>query len=104
MIELRHSDIVSQTPLTIWNRVMKSYLVFLGSDRASHDIQGKFETIHYKFSENLFAVGSSAQTPAELCERIGIGATCPGVVVAMNQFYSHFDKALWQKLDAWSAK
>ena len=83
---------------------MRSYLVFMTPGLATREAQKKFETIHYQFSDSLFAVGSSAQTPAELSERLGIGESCPGVVVAMDQYYGHFDRALWQKLEAWHAK
>lgn len=83
---------------------MRNYLVLIQNNSDSQGVQERFETLHYRFSETLFAVGSDAPTPADLCERLGINAECPGIAVGMDRCYGHFDMALWQKLDAVNRK
>lgn len=79
---------------------MQNYLVFLpGGERK---IEEKFPRAHYRLMDSLWAVGSSLSTCVDVCEELGIEEESPGVVANVHEYYGHFDRALWQKLTAWS--
>ena len=80
---------------------MNNFLVFMPG--GGHKVEAAFPR-HYRLAENsLWAVASSESTCADVCEQLGIGPGEPGVVSRMDEYYGHYDRALWEKLSAWSA-
>ena len=78
---------------------MQIYLVFMPEGQA--DVETQFPQNH-RISENLWAVGSPLSTSAEVCFALGIDEPRTMVVTPMEGYYGHYDRALWQKLGAWS--
>ena len=80
---------------------MNCYLVYIpgGSD----DLKQKLGTHHYYELEGdrLWAVATKENTCADVSNLVGIGASKPGVVIRLGEYYGHYDTALWQKLVAW---
>jgi len=80
---------------------MANYFIFMpGGDDA---VKTRFPDTHYHISEGLWAVASRLRTSADVCEQLGISGGLRGIVVPMEEYYGHYDRALWQKLAAWSA-
>ena len=79
---------------------MNCYLVFMkdGKER----IEETFPTAHFWIDENLWAIGSEVPTCVDVCELLGIDTDNRMIVVPMNDYYGRFDRALWQRLEAWS--
>ena len=81
---------------------MNNHLVFMPG--GEQKVAEQFPR-HYQLAEDsLWAVAGDESTCADVCERLGIGSGEPGVVSRMDEYYGHYDRALWQKLNAWSAQ
>ena len=79
---------------------MNNYLVFMpgGEDK----VETEFPRHYPLAAGSLWAVGSDELTCADVCDRLGIGSGESGVVYRIDDYYGHYDRALWQKLAAWS--
>ena len=79
---------------------MNGYLVFMpGSE---DKVEAEFPCHYPPAAGSLWAVGSDEPTCADVCAKLGIGSGEPGVVYRIDDYYGHHDRALWQKLAAWS--
>ena len=78
---------------------MNNYLVFMpgGEDK----VETEFPRRYPLAAGSLWAVGSDELTCADVCARLGIGSGESGVVYRIDDYYGHYDRALWQKLAAW---
>ena len=80
---------------------MQTYLVYIS--KGGENVTTCLPNTNFQLAEGLWAVGSSAETPADLSEALGIGGgVVTGVVVSMETYYGYYDNALWQRLEAWS--
>lgn len=78
---------------------MNRFLIFM--PKGHKEIAAHFEHLH-TLTDQLWAVGSKDATTADVCDRIGIGTNkVEDVVVKIDDFQGYFDKALWQRPDAW---
>ena len=62
---------------------------------------------HYPPAEDsLWAVAADENTCADVCERLGItpSGSGRGVVSKIEEYYGFYDRALWEKLNAWRAQ
>ena len=79
---------------------MQNYLVFL--PEGGRRVEEVFPDSHHRIADDLWAVGSRLRTCVEVCDALGLDDPHTMVVVPMNEYYGRFDRALWQKLEAWS--
>lgn len=62
---------------------------------------------HFPLAEDsLWAVAADENTCVDVCERLGITSIGggPGVVSKIEDYYGFYDRALWEKLNAWKAQ
>ena len=82
---------------------MQRFLVYMpeGSDA----LEFVFHRHFYEIEKNkLWVVAAAgAQTSADVCKALGIGSGKTGVVIRIDEYFGHYDTALWQKLEAWRA-
>lgn len=69
-----------------------------GGDEAVTQI---FPDAHHQIAPDLWAIGSPLLTCFDVCQRLGVDEGRRMVVAPMSEYYGRFDRALWQKLDAW---
>ena len=83
---------------------MYNYLVYMPGGK--EELEEQFPRACYRLTDGLWAVGSPFRTPTEVCEQLGVneGDGRTMVVVSMEEYYGRYDRALWQKLNAWSAQ
>ena len=60
---------------------------------------------NHVLNDDLWAIAASEFTCAEISEKLGIqtpsGGDRTGVVFRIEDYYGFFDRALWEKLNAW---
>ena len=78
---------------------MNRYLIYMPGGEPQ--ITQVFPDAHQKTSEDLWAVGTSLRTCTDVCTTVGIMEGKSGVLVPMEEYYGRFDRALWQRLEAW---
>ena len=78
---------------------MNAYLVFMPD--GEKQVGDAFGENRYRLASGLWVVGSDISTSADVCDRLGIEQDHSMVVVPINEYYGRFDRALWQRLDAW---
>ena len=66
-------------------------------------ITSTFPDHHAILGGSVYMVAAKQRTCAEVCDAIGIGngAQKNGLVTKVNDYYGLFDRALWEKMDAW---
>ena len=75
------------------------YLVYMPD--AKDTIESVF-TDHHNVADGFWVVNTPISTCAAVCEKLETGENRLGVVFSLNEYYGYYDRALWQKLDAWS--
>ncbi len=85
---------------------MKLYVVIVpAGEMNSADVAGAFPDNYELLPGNVWAVGGAVATCAEVCEMLGIGRDGRrGVVTKMDDYYGFYDRALWEKANAWGAQ
>ena len=83
---------------------MKRYVVIVPvGEMDSSDVTATFPDNYEVLPGNVWAVGAPQATCAEVCELLGIGQGGKrGVVTSMDDYYGFYDRALWEKANAWS--
>ena len=81
---------------------MNLYLVFMPG--GGEKVQATFPDRNYEFTKSLWAVAGKEATCADVCSALGIARGSRGIVSTVSEYYGHFDRALWQKLSAWSSE
>ena len=72
-------------------------------------VTSTFPEHHPVLEGRVYMVAAKQKTCAEVCDAIGIGngaeigngAKKSGLVTKVNDYYGLFDRALWEKMDAW---
>ncbi len=80
---------------------MRTYLVFMPADEGR--VEKEFSDANFKMGDGLWAIGTEILTAADVCERLGMNEDSEIVVVPIRDYYGRFDRALWQKLEAWGS-
>ena len=69
-----------------------------------------FPEHHAVLEGTVYMVAAEQRTCAEVCEVLGFGngakgngADRSGVVIKVDNYYGLFDRALWEKMNAWQA-
>ena len=78
---------------------MARYLVFVPN--APGVVEHSFPE-RYRLDEGMWAVRSSLATCSEVHEHLALGPDRAGVVIKITEYYGHYDRALWEKLESWS--
>ena len=83
---------------------MNNFLVFMpgGSD----SVKASFPQPYPLAEDSLWAVAADENTCVDVCERLGITPSGDvwGVVSKIEEYLGFYDRALWQKLNAWTAQ
>ncbi len=84
---------------------MNCYLIV--SQITPDEIKSAFSE-HMQVMPNVWVVAGRQSTCAEVCEVLGIAPPSDhtpsgntGLVLALGQYYGYFDRALWEKVEAW---
>lgn len=85
---------------------MKRYVVIVPKGEIEPPLLTKvFPHFYELVAETVWIVGSPQITCAEVCETLGIGRDGKrGVVTKMDDYYGFYDRALWEKANAWGAQ
>ena len=85
---------------------MKRYVVIVpAGEMDSIHVTKVFPENYELLPGNVWAVGAPQATCAEVCEKLGIGRDGKrGVVTKMDDYYGFYDRALWEKANAWGAQ
>lgn len=85
---------------------MERYVVIVPTDEIEPGfLSATFPNNHEVLSGNVWVVGAPQTTCAEVCEALGIGQDGKrGVVTKMNDYYGFYDRAVWEKANAWAAQ
>ena len=80
---------------------MNTFLVFM--PEGGKAVQSVFPRNYAIMQDVLWAVASDLTTCADVSERLGMNPVerNRGVVTRIDEFYGYFDRALWEKLNAW---
>ena len=76
------------------------YQVFLPGGAAA--VEEHYPRRYALLDDSLWVIAADEATPADVCQRLGIGPERSGVVTGLEVYYGFYDAALWQKIDAWS--
>lgn len=85
---------------------MKRYVVIVPAGEVNAaDVTETFPDNYELLPGKVWAVGAPQATCVEVCELLGIGlGGKPGVVTKMDDYYGFYDRALWEKANAWGAQ
>ena len=79
---------------------MNTYLIFMPNG-AEH-VEQEFPLHHTIESDTLWAIGTDLLTCADVWEKFE-PTDASGVVVKFDEFYGLWNRALWDKIEAWAA-
>ncbi len=82
---------------------MHRYVV-ISSELDDAAMQQAFSDVYPLREENAWVVATAMATSADVSNSLDFHAKeggKSGIVVKIDQYYGCYDKALWQKLDAW---
>ena len=84
---------------------VKRYVVIVPTGEIEQQFVGATFPDNYELLPgNVWVVGGQQPTCAEVCEVLGIGRGKCGVVTQMDDYYGFYDRALWEKANAWGAQ
>ena len=79
---------------------MPRYMIFMPN--GTQAVEDNFPLRHTITDHTLWAVGSDLLTCADVAQRLFMGVDGNyGVVVKIDEYYGAYDRALWDKLQAW---
>ena len=79
---------------------MNRYIVYYSND--DDKIESEFGSANFEIAPSLWVIGTEIPTSVDVCKRLGIEDGLSMVVIPVNDYYGLWDRALWQKLDAWA--
>lgn len=81
---------------------MNCYLV-AGTNVSAADLSERFGQYVYPVNALAWVVATDSATTSDVAEAIGMNdqAQRGGIVVRVGDYYGYFDKALWEKIEAW---
>ena len=85
---------------------MNVYFVISSDERVVEKITDDYPQTKYKLFDNVWAISDELGNAVDVSERLGIGEGYgghTGVVLRLDNYYGHFNGALWQKVNAWRA-
>ncbi len=79
---------------------MNRYLVFFPANAAL--IPKTFPDSYSLLPDSTWVIGAKEKTCTDVCGALGIGKNgVAGVVIKVDDYYGNYDRALWEKLNAW---
>lgn len=85
---------------------MRRYVVFVPlGEIESRFVSETFPNNYELLPGSVWVVGAPQVTCTDVCEALGIGQGGKrGVVTKMDDYYGFYDRALWEKANAWAAQ
>lgn len=89
---------------------MHRFLVVVppGSTVQASTVNDTFPNHHEVTPERVWAVAGPQSTCVDVCEALGIGgresSDATGVVVMIGEYNGFFERALWEKINAWETE
>ena len=85
---------------------MKRYVVIAPTGEIESPLVNETFPHNYELLPgNVWVVGAQQATCTDVCEMLGIGPDGRrGVVTKMEDYYGFYDRALWEKANAWGAQ
>lgn len=84
---------------------MKRYVVIVPTGEIEQQfVAATFPDNYELLPRTVWVVGGQQATCADVCEVLGIGRGKCGVVTKMDDYYGLYDRALWEKANAWEAQ
>ncbi len=89
---------------------MHCFLVVIppGSTVQASAVNDKFRNHHEVIPDRVWAVAGPQSTCVEVGEALGIGrrgtSDATGVVVKIGEYNGFFERALWEKINAWETE
>ena len=85
---------------------MNVFCVFTSDETVHKAIAREYSNYHHKLFDDVWAIADKEADSVDVSQRLGIGENSGGgvgVIVRLDNYYGHFNGALWQKVNTWKS-